>query len=82
MKGVLSPRAAVWNEPSFQKQFSPDYVQSAQKSLEGAVVAPPNMRFWEMVDLLDKEVQKAILGQQTADQAVENTQKLWDGMKM
>jgi ABC-type glycerol-3-phosphate transport system substrate-binding protein len=81
MKGVLAPRASIWNDPGFQQQFSADYVESAQKSLETATSAPPTMRFWEMMDLLDKEIQKAMLGEQPPEQAMDNTQKLWQGME-
>ena len=81
MKGVLSPRDSVWADPAFQAQFSPDYVKSAQESLKSATSAPPTMRFWEAMDLLDKQIQKAMLGEQSPERALDNTQALWRGMK-
>lgn len=62
MKGVLAPRASVWNEPSFTDQFSPDFAQSVSETLKTAVISPAHERFFEAMDIVRAEMQKVTFG--------------------
>jgi ABC-type glycerol-3-phosphate transport system substrate-binding protein len=80
LKGVLAPRDSIWNEPKFKSQFTPDFADSIQVSLQGAIISTPHPRLFEMLDVLRAEVQEVILGQNDIDAAVEFTEEEWKKM--
>lgn len=78
LTGVLAPRASVWNQPTFTKQFPQDFADSYKESLKTAVISPAFSRFFEAMDIVRAETQKAILGNEQLDQALDYTQKQWE----
>ncbi len=78
LKGVLAPRASIWSEPEFTKQFTEDFASSVQETLKTAVISPAHSRFFEMMDILRAETQKVILGEKELDPALDFTQGEWE----
>ncbi|MGA2548042.1 MAG: sugar ABC transporter substrate-binding protein [Rectinemataceae bacterium] len=77
LTGVLAPRASVWDQPNFTKQFPKDFADSYKVSLKTAVISPAFSRFLEAMDVVRAEMQKAILGDETVDKALDYTQQEW-----
>jgi multiple sugar transport system substrate-binding protein len=77
LKGVLAPRASVWEQPAFVKQFSPDFASSVKETLKTAVISPAHARFFEAMDIVRAEMQKVILGEESLDRALTLTQGEW-----
>lgn len=78
LKGVVAPRASVWEEPEFKNQFSPDFASALQETLKTAVISHAHTRFFEMMDILTGEMQKAILGEEDVNKALDFTQSEWE----
>jgi len=77
LTGVLAPRASVWEQPDFVKQFTPDFADSVKETLKSAVISPAHARFFEAVDIVRAEMQKVILGEEDLDKALAYTQSEW-----
>lgn len=80
LKGVVVPRGSVWNEPAFISQFTPDFSSALQETLKTAVISHAHSRFFEMMDILTGEMQKAILGEESLDRALDFTQSRWEAI--
>jgi multiple sugar transport system substrate-binding protein len=78
LKGVVAPRASVWAEPEFSSQFTPDFSLALQETLKTAVISHAHSRFFEMMDILTGEMQKAILGEEDVEKALDFTQSRWE----
>lgn len=77
MTGVLAPRASVWNQPTFTQQFPKDFADAYKETLKTAVISPAFSRFFEAVDIVRAQVQKAILNDVDMQTALDTTQKEW-----
>jgi ABC-type glycerol-3-phosphate transport system substrate-binding protein len=77
LTGVLAPRACVWEQPDFVKQFTPDFASSVKETLKTAVISPAHARFFEAMDIVRAEMQKVILGEEELDRALAFTQGEW-----
>ncbi len=77
LTGVLAPRASVWEQPDFVKQFAPDFAASVKETLKTAVISPAHARFFEAMDIVRAEMQKAILEEESLDKALATTQEEW-----
>jgi len=78
LTGVVAPRASVWEEPAYIEQFSPDFSSALSETLKTAVISHAHSRFFEMMDILTGEMQKAILGEKDLDKALDFTQNEWE----
>jgi ABC-type glycerol-3-phosphate transport system substrate-binding protein len=78
LKGVLPPRASVWDEPAFRDTFPEDFIISVQETLKTGVISPAHSRFFEAMDILRAEFQKVLLGEKDVESALDFTQREWE----
>lgn len=77
LKGVLGPRASAWKVQGLEQKFPKQFLDSVSTTLSSAVVPPAVEQFYELMDPLRAAVQDVILGNQTADVALDGVQKAW-----
>jgi ABC-type glycerol-3-phosphate transport system substrate-binding protein len=77
LKGVLGPRASAWQVDGLAEKFPPEFLSSVSRSLETAVISPANQKFFELMDPLRAATQEVILGNTTADKALDGVDAAW-----
>jgi len=77
LKGILPPRTSIWDESDFKKAYPEDFITSVRKSLETGEIYPVHPRFYQLMDMLRAEVQSALLGEKTIEDALNSTQEQW-----
>jgi ABC-type glycerol-3-phosphate transport system substrate-binding protein len=77
LKGVLGPRASSWKVEGLADKFPPEFLTAVSKSLETAVIVPANEKYFELMDPLRAAVQEVILGNTTADKALDGVAAAW-----
>jgi multiple sugar transport system substrate-binding protein len=76
-KGVLAPRASVYDTSGANKMYSPDFLRAVKTSLATAVILPANAKFFELMDPLRVAVQQVITGSDTASSALKSVEQQW-----
>lgn len=77
LAGILGPRASSWQVEGLAEKFPQEFLDAVSKSLETAVIVPAVEQFYELMDPLRAAVQEVILGNQTADVALDGVQEAW-----
>jgi multiple sugar transport system substrate-binding protein len=78
LKGVLGPRASAWKVQGLADKFAQQFLDSVSSSLGTAVIPPAVEQFYELMDPLRAAIQEVILGNQTADAALDGVQQAWN----
>ncbi|TVQ40894.1 MAG: sugar ABC transporter substrate-binding protein [Spirochaetaceae bacterium] len=82
IKGILPPRASIWDDPEFAAAYSPDFIDAMNVTMETAVSLPPGgeragVEFISLLDTLTRALQEAIEGEKTPQQAMDDLARVW-----
>jgi multiple sugar transport system substrate-binding protein len=77
LKGVLGPRSSAWEVDGLTAVFPKEFLTAVQASLKTAVISPANLKFFELMDPLRAQVQDAILGNTSPNDALDKVQAAW-----
>lgn len=75
--GVLGARASSWEQPELKEKFGADFIDSVQTTLKTAVLTRANVSFLQLVDALRQGVQKTILNEKSAEDAMKDAASVW-----
>lgn len=78
LEGVLGPRASAWKVEGLAEKYPQQFLDAVSTSLSTAVIPPAVEQFYELMDPLRAAVQEVILGNQTADAALDGVQTAWN----
>jgi multiple sugar transport system substrate-binding protein len=76
-KGVLAPRASVYNTSGASKMYAPDFLEAVKTSLTSAVILPANAKFFELMDPLRVAIQQVITGDSAAASSLKSVETQW-----
>ncbi|MCX5913288.1 MAG: sugar ABC transporter substrate-binding protein [Deltaproteobacteria bacterium] len=75
LKGVLPPRASIWQDSEFTKAYQPDFIDAMNVTMKTAVCLPSGTKaglsMMGLLDLQTRKVQEVILGQKEAKPAMD-----------
>ena len=75
LKGVLPPRASVWQDAEFTKAYQPDFIDAMNVTMKTAVCLPSGTKaglsIMGLLDLQTRKVQEVLLGQKEAKPAMD-----------
>jgi len=81
---VLPPRASIWEDPDFLAAFDSDYINAVKVTLPDSVnmkSAPKaGMHMWELLDVLTRHIQMAILEELTPQEAADACAAQWENI--
>ncbi len=78
LDGVLGSRVSAWKVEGLPEKFPEQFLDSVSTTLSTAVIPPAVEQFYELMDPLRAAVQEVILGNQTADVALDGVQEAWN----
>lgn len=78
LEGVLGPRASAWKVEGLAEKYPQQFLDAVSTTLSTAVIPPAVEQFYELMDPLRAAVQEVILGNQTADAALDGVQTAWN----
>jgi multiple sugar transport system substrate-binding protein len=76
-KGVLAPRASVYDTSDASKMYAADFLDAVKTSLTSAVILPANAKFFELMDPLRVAIQQVIAGDSTAATSLKSVESQW-----
>ena len=75
LKGVLPPRASIWQDAEFTKAYQPDFIDAMNVTMKTAVCLPSGTKaglsMMGLLDLQTRKVQEVLLGQKEAKPAMD-----------
>jgi len=77
LKGVLAPRNSAWQGDEISNALGQEFIDGVRTSLLTASLYPVHENFLELVDALRQNVQDAMTGSKSVDQAMLDAQNTW-----
>ena len=82
IKGILPPRASIWQDPDFTKAYAPDFIDAMNVTMKTAVSLPTGPKagpvLMGLLDTLTRKLQEAILGEKDAQRAMDELAVEWN----
>ena len=78
LAGVLGTRASSWAVEGLDEVFPAEFISAVSKTLEGAVISPANLKFYEFMDPLRAQIQEVLLGNVAPADALADVQADWE----
>lgn len=79
-KGVLAPRASIYDTSANDKLYSREFLTAMKTSLATAVILPANAKFFELMDPLRVAIQQVLVGSNTAGPALKSVETQWQNI--
>lgn len=80
LAGILAPRGSAWEGQELVDALGPELLDAVRTSLSTATLYPAHESWTELADALRVEVQNALTGQKTVEQAMQDAQAAWTGI--
>lgn len=77
LAGILAPRASAWEGDEIVEALGSQFIDAVKDSLAGAVLYPAHENWTEMTDALKIEVQNAMTGSKSVQDAMTDAQAKW-----
>jgi ABC-type glycerol-3-phosphate transport system substrate-binding protein len=82
LKGILPPRASVWQDKDFAAAYSPDFIDAMNVTMKTAVCLPSGPKagpvFMGLLNSLTRKLQEAILAQKDSQVAMDELAAEWN----
>ena len=77
--GGLDPtRISTFDAPEYREHVTPELADAAKAALDGATAWPTDPNWPEMQDILNENIAAAMIGEKTAQEALDDTQADWE----
>lgn len=80
LAGILAPRGSAWEGEALVDALGAEFIDAVKQSLSSAIIYPANEHWTELADSLRVEVQNALTGTKTVEQAMTDAQATWVGI--